>query len=341
MAPGTNLGAATPIQLEMLPALPPGQPPSAKDSKNSNVGDASDGSAAEGEGTERRKILNDAEAYIRSLAILNNRNGDWGAEAVRSAVSLPAADALKLHVIDVIAGDVPSLLREIDGRLVNVAGAPQRLATAGLDVVTVAPDWRIRWLAVITDPNIAYLMMLLGAYGLIFELTSPGAVLPGVVGTISLVVALYALNLLPVDYAGVGLVLLGIMLMIAEAFIGAFGMLGVGGLAAFIFGSVMIFQRDTSGISVSIAVVIGAAVFSACFFLLVIAMLLRSRRRPVITGGEALIGAEGEVVEGNGASIRVRVNGEVWLARAKGALPRDGRIRVVGRDGLVLTVEPS
>jgi membrane-bound serine protease (ClpP class) len=344
MAPGTNLGAATPIELGGLPLFPGGQTQTPdRGNEGKKPSDASKTGNAPNVGpkdTETRKILNDAVAYILSLAELNGRNADWAAEAVRSAVSLSADDALKLHVIDVIADNVPDLLRQIDGRMVKVAGKPERLATDGLEAVTVAPDWRTELLAVITDPNIAYLLMLLGVYGLIFELMNPGMVLPGIVGVISLLVALFALNLLPVDYAGAGLVLLGIALMVAEAFIGTFGVLGIGGVVSFIFGSVMMFHGNAPGFGLSISVVVASAVFSAGFFLLVLAMLLRARRRPIVTGGEALIGAEGEAVAWEGAAGRVRVKGEIWQARAGHPLQPGASIKVVGRDGLVLTVEP-
>jgi membrane-bound serine protease (ClpP class) len=341
MAPGTNLGAATPIQLQGLPLVPGRQPQRPGGGDTGKDSGKTAGASAEPEDTESRKILNDAVAYIRSLADLNGRNADWAAEAVRAAVSLSAPDALKLHVIDVIADNVPDLLHQIDGRTVKVAGQPHLLVTAGLDVVTIAPDWRTRLLAVITTPNIAYLLMLLGAYGLIFELTSPGAVLPGTIGAISLLVALFALNMLPVDYAGTALVLLGISLMLAEAFIGTFGVLGAGGIVAFIVGSVMMFHDSAPGFGLSIAVVIAATVFSAGLFLLVVAMLLRSRRQPVITGGEALIGAEGEAVDWEATAGRVRVKGEIWQARCPCALVPGTHIKVTSREGLVLTVEPT
>jgi membrane-bound serine protease (ClpP class) len=176
-------------------------------------------------------------AYIRSLAELNGRNADCAVEAVRAAVSIPASEALKLHVIDVIADDIPDLLRKIDGRSVTVAGAPQRLATAGLDIVALSPDWRTELLAVVTNPNVAFILMLVGVYGLIFEFLNPGAVAPGLLGGICLLVALFALNLLPVNYAGAALVLLGIGLMVAEAHSGAFGVIGAGHMVAFMCGA--------------------------------------------------------------------------------------------------------
>ena len=214
---------------------------------------------------------------------------------------LPAAEALSLHVIDVIADDVPDLLRKIDGRTVNVAGKPLQLATAGLDVVTVAPDWRTELLGLVTNPNVAFILMLIGIYGLILEFFNPGAVAPGLIGAISLLVALYGLALLPISYAGAALVLLGVALMVAEAHIGAFGALGVGGIAAFVIGALLMFPERVPGFTLSGGVIAGAAIGSAALLIVVLAALLRSRKRPVVTGSEALIGAEGETVAWRGA----------------------------------------
>ena len=340
MAPGTNLGAATPIQIGRAPRLPGGAPEQPAEQKGKDKG--SEGKpAAEPADTETRKAVNDAVAYIRGLAELNDRNADWAAEAVRTAVSLPASEALKLHVIDVIADDVPDLLRKIDGRTVKVAGKPERLATAGLDVVMAAPDWRTELLSVITDPNVAFILMLIGVYGLIFEFLNPGAVAPGLIGSISLLVALYALNLLPINYAGAALVLLGIGLMVAEAHIGSFGVIGVGGIVAFVIGAIMMFPSGAPGFTLSLSVVAAATATTAALFLLVLTMLLRSRRRPVVTGKEGLLGAEGETVAWDGEEGRVRVNGEIWRARAPRPLQPGARIKVINREGLVLVVEPA
>ncbi len=250
MAPGTNIGAATPIQLGGNP-LAPGSSEQKPQERGKN-GEPAD--------TETRKMVNDAVAYIRSLATLNGRNADWAADAVRSAVSLPASEALTLHVIDIIAADVPDLLRQVDGRTATVDGKPQRLATAGLKVVTVPPDWRTELLGLVTNPNVAFILMLIGIYGLILEFFSPGAVAPGLVGAISLLVALYGLALLPINYAGAALVIFGIGLMVAEAHIGAFGAIGVGGIAAFVIGALMMFPSRTPGFALSDAVVTGAAI---------------------------------------------------------------------------------
>ena len=326
MAPGTNIGAATPVQFGGNPLFPSDQK-SQKDEKKS--GDSAD--------TETRKIINDATAYIRSLAAVSGRNADWAADAVRSAASLPAAEALSLHVIDVIADDVPDLLRKIDGREVTIAGKPARLATAGLEVETRPPDWQTELLMLVTNPNVAFILMLIGVYGLIFEFLSPGAVAPGLIGAISLLVALYALAFMPINYVGAALVLLGVALMIAEVHIGAFGALGVGGIAAFIIGAVMMFPAQVPGFSLSHGVVAVTALGSAALLLLALAAVLR-RRRPVVTGHEALIGAEGETVSWQNGEGRVRVKGEIWLARSDAALTAGSRVKIVGRDGLVLRV---
>ena len=327
MAPGTNIGAATPVQLGG-PMLPGG---SADQNKSEKSGDTAD--------TETRKVVNDAIAYIRSLAAINGRNADWAADAVRSAVSLPATEALSLHVIDAVADDVPDLLGKIDGRTVTVAGKPKQIATAGLPIVTVTPDWRTELLTLVTNPNVAFILMLIGVYGLILEFFNPGAVAPGLIGSICLVVALYALALLPVNYAGVALVLIGIGLMIAEAHIGAFGAIGVGGIVAFVIGALMMFPAGVPGLQLSGAVVTGTAIGSAALFLLVLAVLLRSRKRPVVTGGEALIGAAGEAVAWHGREGRVSIKGELWRARAAAPLQAGAAIKVIDRDGLVLVVE--
>jgi membrane-bound serine protease (ClpP class) len=340
MAPGTNIGAATPVQLGGNPLFPSDQK-SQKEQKDAKPGEPAD--------AETRKVINDATAYIRSLAGLTGRNADWAAEAVRSAASLPAAEALSLHVIDVIADDVPDLLRKIDGRTVTIAGKPRQLATAGLEVTLTPPDWQTRLLMLVTNPNVAFILLMIGVYGLIFEFFNPGAVAPGLIGAISLLVGLYALAFLPINYAGVALVVLGIALMVAELHIGAFGALGVGGIAAFVVGALMMFPSHAPGFTLSGGIVAAVAMASAALVLLVLAALLRCKR-PVVTGSEALIGAEGEAVSWQDGEGRVRVKGEIWLARsqasgasgagASGAsLAAGSRVKIVGRDGLILRVE--
>jgi membrane-bound serine protease (ClpP class) len=330
MAPGTNLGAATPIQLGGPSFFPGAQRPQDDSKDKTEPADA-----------ESRKAINDAAAYISGLADLNGRNAEWAVEAVRGAASLPAPEALRLHVIDVIADDVPDLLRKIDGRTVRVNGKPQRLMTAGLDIAPVAPGWRTELLAIITNPNVALILMMIGIYGLFFEFLNPGAVAPGLIGGISLLVALYALNLLPINYAGAALVLLGIALMVAEVHIGSFGAIGVGGIVAFVIGAIMMFPADVPGVGLSMPLVAIIAVATFGFFTLMVGLLLRSRRRAVVTGAEALLGAEGEAVWWQGAEGRVRVAGEIWRARTAAWPPEPGaRVKVIRRDGLVLVIEP-
>jgi len=332
MAPSTNIGAATPVQLG-------GDQPLAPEPKQQKPEQSQPDKGGEPANAMGRKMVNDAVAYIRGLAALNGRNAEWAAEAVRSAASLPAGEALALHVIDVIADDIPDLLRQIDGRTATVAGKPQRLATAGLEIVAAPPGWRTELLALITNPNVAFILMLIGVYGLILEFFNPGAVAPGLVGTICLLLALYALALLPINYAGAALVLFGVALMVAEAHIGAFGALGVGGIAAFVVGALLMFPAPAPGFALSDGVVIGAAIGSAAVFLVLLAVGLRARKRPVVTGGEALLGSEGETLSWQDREGRVRVRGEIWQARADAPLAAGSRIKVVGRDGLVLRVE--
>ena len=327
MAPGTNIGAATPVQLGGSSPLPGG---SSDQPSSSSAGDA-----------ESRKVMNDAAAFIRSLAEANGHNADWAETAVRSAASIPASQAVKLHVADLIAQDIPDLLHQIDGRTVLLAGKPERLATAGLEVAVRAPDWRTQLLGALTDPNVAFILLLIGVYGLIFEFMNPGMVAPGLIGAICLLVGLFALSLLPIDYAGAGLLLLGVVLIIAEVHIGAFGALGVGGVAAFTIGAIMMFPSGAPGFHLSLWLAGAAALTSASFFMLGFSLLLRSRRRPVVTGKEALLGALGETVSWDRGEGRVRLRGEIWQARAANPLAPGARVRVVAREGLVLIVEPA
>lgn len=346
MAPGTNLGAATPIVIGAMPELPGGEP-AAPDKES---GDTQQKGGAKQEpkqpkqperdaDAETRKMVNDAVAYIRSLAQLHHRNADWAESAVRGAASLPAEEALKQGVIDLIAPTLQDLVRKIDGRTAIVAGEQRTLATADLELSMVELDWRTRLLSVITDPNVAYLLMLVGIYGLIFELSNPGSILPGTLGGICLLLALFAFSVLPIDYAGVALVLLGIALMVSEHFVASFGILGLGGIVAFVIGSIIMFEPGSTNFGLSISVIVGSTAVSTGLLLLALAMLVRSRRKTVVTGGAPLIGATGDVTEWSEGKGRVRVLGEVWRARAPAALRPGERIRVRGRDGLMLLVD--
>ena len=331
MAPGTNLGAATPVQIGGgLPGAP-----------------APDDEEAEGDGKEPHragmedKILNDLVAYIRSLAQLRGRNVEWAEKAVREAASLPANEALELGVIEVIARDLPDLLAQLDGRTVEVGGAERPLATAGREVVRLEPDWRSELLAIITDPNVAYILMLIGIYGIIFEFYSPGLAFPGVVGAICLLLALYAFQVLPVSYAGLALIGLGIALMIGEMLLPSFGALGVGEIVAFVVGSIMLMDTDLPGFGIAWQVVGGMALAASTLLLLLIATLAQSRKRPVVSGQEEMIGSRGEVLDWTGASGRIRVHGEIWTARGPVRLARGGKVRVTAIDGLTVEVEPE
>ena len=334
MAPGTNLGAATPVAIGG-----PGQP------SPGGGGDA--GSDKEGQphrspeqGATERKAVNDAVAYIRGLAELRGRNADWAERAVREAASLSAEAALKQNVIDVIAPDRAALLRLIHGRKVKAGGATVTLATRGAAVTVVEPDWRVRLLAVITNPNVAYILMLIGIYGLLLEFYNPGSIVPGTVGAISLLLALFAFQVLPVNYAGMALILLGIGLMVGEAFMPSFGMLGVAGIVAFVIGSIILMDTEAPGFGIHGGIIAGVAMASALFFIFVVGFFIKARRAPVVSGAEELAGAEAVVLadfHGRGA---VRVHGERWNAVAEVPLRAGQRVRVVGREGLTLKVAP-
>ena len=327
MAPGTNLGAASPVSIGGAPSR---QEKKEKGAKDESVADAMD--------TMTRKVTHDAAAYIRSLAKLRGRNADWGERAVREAVSLPADEALKLKVIDLMADDVPALLKSLDGRTVEAAGAKRALRVAGAEAIRVEMDWRTRVLNVITNPSVAYLLLLLGAYALIFEFTNPGLVLPGVVGTIAVLLAMYAFHLLPVNYAGLALIVLGIAFMVAEAFLPAFGSLGIGGLIAFVLGSIMLIESDVPGFEIPYGLIGGVAAASAAFLIFVIGMLVRQRRSPVVSGREQMIGAACEALEDFEGEGWARVRGESWRVRSGSPVRRGERLRVTGMEGLVLTV---
>ncbi|HQS33359.1 nodulation protein NfeD [Polaromonas sp.] len=340
MAPATNLGAATPLAIgPQPPTREPAAPKAAPDASDK----AQDGNAAAPSQAQTltRKQTNDAAAYLRGLAQLRGRNAPWADQAVREAVSLSAQEALKLNVIDTVAADMPQLLRQLDGRRIRVLGEDRQLATAGAEVIAIQPDWRTRLLAVITDPGIAYLLLMLGFYGLLFEFLSPGMVAPGVIGGISLLLGLFALQMLPVSYTGLALIVLGISLMVGEHFAPGFGVLGLGGVVAFVVGSIMLIDTDSPAYRIPWPLIAGVAAASVGFLLVVLNFALRARRRPVLSGREQLLGATGEVladVDGNGSA---RILGEVWQVRASAPLGRGQIVRVVGIDGLVLSVEPA
>jgi membrane-bound serine protease (ClpP class) len=335
MAPSTHIGAATPISL--TPGLP-GSPPPSKPPSSSEKEDQKDGLTA-----SERKATNDAVAYIRALAEMRSRNADWAEKAVREAATLTAPAALEEGVIDLIANDIEELLAKIDGRTVKTTTGEVRLQTKGRGVIELKPDWKMRLLSVITDPNIAVILLMIGIYGILFEFWNPGALAPGVIGAISLILAFTALSVLPVNYAGLALLLLGIALMVAEAFSPGFGIAGLGGIAAFALGAVFLFDPDQSDIPIVVSwqVVAGLTVLSAAFFAGVLGFATRARNQPIRAGAEQMIGTNGQVVEWTGTTGRVRVQGELWNAQSSHTLTRGQTVCVVGRADLSLTVEPS
>jgi membrane-bound serine protease (ClpP class) len=342
MAPGTDLGAATPVSIggqdEPAPAPPSGGKPGRPKTEN---GEKPEGKPPASHPTMRDKAVSEAVAYIRSLAELRGRNADWAEKAVREAASLPAKAALDQKVIDLVAPDMEALLRAIDGRKVTVGGVERTLRTTDLATETVVPDWRSELLGVITDPNVAYILMIVGIYGIIFEFYNPGMVVPGTVGAISLLLALYAFNVLPINYVGLALILLGTALMVSEVFVASFGALGIGGLVAFVVGSIMLMDADVPGFRVYVPLIGAIATVSAAVFLFVGAMAVKARNRAVVSGPEEMIGLAGEVVSWSGDAGRVRTHGEVWQARGADGLAAGSRVRVRARDGLVLLVEPE
>ncbi|TGT74631.1 nodulation protein NfeD [bacterium M00.F.Ca.ET.159.01.1.1] len=327
MAPGTNLGAATPVELGGLPALPGNEKD--KDQKDATGQPEGDAMMA--------KVTNDSVALIRSLAEMRGRNGDWGEKAVREAASLSANAALQEHVIDFVARDTTELLQLADGRTVEVAGRKEVLATKGLPVETLEPGWFIRLLAVITDPNTAIILMLVGVYGLIFEFTSPGAVAPGVIGTICLVLGLYALNLLPINYTGLALMLLGVAFLVIEAF-NPTVVLGLGGVAAFLLGSAMLLRVEGPGFAMSWAVIGPAAALTLGLALLTGTYVWAARKNPPRVGGEAMRGLPVEILDWQSGEGHVLALGERWRAKAGEPMQPGDRVEVTDVSDLVLTV---
>lgn len=321
MAPATNVGAASPVNLM---------------GGNSSTNNKNDNS---NQSTERLKSMNDATAYIRSLAELRNRNVNWGQQAVTQAASLSATEAIKINVIDIVANDIPDLLQQLNGKTVSVQNQTVVLNTKNIQIQEIKPDWRTNFLNIITDPSVAYILLLLGAYGIFFEFVNPGFVLPGVVGAIALVVALYALQLLPINYAGLVLMLLGILFMSLEAYIPSYGALGIGGIVALATGSILLL--DTNGpFAIPYSLIFTMTVASAVFFGTLIFLTIRSRYRKVVTGHEALISAIGTAKENFHGHGWILLNGERWQAESNVPIMKDQKVRVIKINGLLLTIEP-
>jgi len=333
MSPVSHVGAATPVSI--IGGKPPGQ-------KEEPDGDEKDSEATtEPTDVMSRKAVNDAVAWVRSLATKRGRNADWAELAVREAASITASEALEIGVIDLIAKDVGDLLQQVHGKTVEVQGRERVMDTASLLVEQLEPSWKSELLAVITSPTIAYLLLLIGVYGLIFEGYNPGAVFPGVIGAICLLVALYAFQMLPVNYAGFALIILGIILMIAEVIAPSFGALGIGGVIAMVIGSIILIDTDVPGFMVSRPLIGGIALASSFGLMAIIGIAMKARQRPVVSGREQLVGAEGTALLDFEHQGSVFVHSERWSASTRAPLRKGQAIVVTGIDGLTLNVSPA
>lgn len=339
MAPATNLGAATPVQIGGLPGLPSPEkkPPEQQEPQQREQKDKPP-TVMDSEEAMRHKVVNDAAAYIRGLAELRGRNADWAEKAVREAVSLSAQEAMQEKVIDVIATDVADLLNKIHGKQVQTAAGEVVLQTQNLIVQAIDPDWRTRLLSILTNPNVAYILMLIGIYGLIFEFSSPGGIIPGVVGAICLLLALFAFQALPVNYAGLALMILGTGLMVAEAFAPSFGALGIGGVVAFVFGSVMLIDTEAPGFGISPVLIISVSLTSSLLFLVFIVAAVKARQRLKQTGQEGMVGEVAVALDDFSETGQVRAAGEIWNAETDTPVHKGQKLKVTNMDGLTLKV---
>lgn len=327
MAPGTNIGAATPIQLGGGTPMPGGPAPADTVAER-----------ARGETALDQKILNDTIAFIRTIAEKRGRNADWAEQAVREAASITETEALRLNVVDLVVATVGDLLERIDGREVEVIDRTVTLSTAGAEVRTIEPGLRFKILDTIANPNVAFVLMLIGIYGIFFELMNPGAIFPGVVGGISLILAFFALQALPVNYAGVLLLLLSLILFIAEIKVVSHGLLTVGGVVAFVLGATMLFDTPEPFFRVSWSVIIPAAALTAGFFVFAMGKAYSTWRTKPTTGREGLVGERGVVRRRIDPAGQVLVRGELWAARAEEPIDAGEAVEVVAAEGLTLRV---
>lgn len=324
MAPGTNMGAATPVSLSpSTPAPANKEGDETKATKN----------------TQLQKAENDAAAYLQSLAELRGRNVAWTQKAVKESDSISAQTALKENVIDFVASNLEEVLEKANGITVNVLGKDQVLDTKNLTIVVAAPDWRSKFLMTITNPNIAYLLLLAGIYGLFFEFMNPGFGVPGVLGAISLLLALYAFQLLPVNYAALALILLGIAFLVGEAMLPS-GILAGGGIVSFIFGSIMLFDQDMPGFDIALSLILGIAIATTAFFVLVVHIFVKSKFRPIVCGDEQLASSVGKITKVDKNITWMRLRGEMWQVKSDQPLQKDQKVIVIRREGLVLCVKP-
>lgn len=350
MAPATSLGAATPVAMggpgiapERVPNPPGSEPPKppAKDSDGRDTSPPRDVPSHEPDTAMERKAVNDAVAYLRSLAELRGRSADFAEHAVRDAATLTATQAKAQGVVEIIAADTGALLHQAHGRTVRLAQGEAKLDVVHRPVTRVAPDWRARLLAVLTEPTVAYLLLLIGLYGLVFEGYSPGAILPGMVGVICLLLAAYGLQVLPVNYAGVALIVIGVVLIGLEIAMPSIGAAGIGGVVSLLAGSLILFDTDIPGFGVPGGLIVGVGVASALVFMGLLWLAARARRRPVVTGIEELLGGTAVASRDFIGRGQVRIRGEEWQARSDLPVRRGEAVRVLSVDGLVLHVAPD
>ena len=329
MAPSTHLGSATPVQMGGG-----GFGISANEESDDTASESErDGSAME------RKVLEDAVSFIRSLAERHGRNADWAEDAVRDAVNLSSSEALEQNVIDVVARDIDDLLAQIDGMTVVMGRGDYTLATVDLAIERFDPDWRTQLLSLITNPNIAYFLMIIGFYGLIFELSNPGNLFPGTIGVISLLLALFAFQVLPINYAGLALMLVGVALMVGEALLPSFGVLGTGGIVAFVLGSVML--MDAEYFAISLPLIGGVALVSASLMLWTLTRFAALRKHPAHSGAEQILGEQAIALEDFDTRGHVRLQGERWNARSDAPVKKGAALKVVRLEGLTVHVAPN
>lgn len=336
MAPACTTGAATPVQMGSSAPDPqdPSGDPATEEENRQNEDDPIP--------AREQKVINEAVSFIRELAKKRGRNADWAEKAVRKAATIETSEAREINVIDFIAASPEELLEKADGKTVEVSGQSHILRTAQSTIVTIEPNWRTRLLSVITNPNVAYILLLIGIYGLLLEGYNPGALLPGIAGAISLLLAFYALQILPVNLVGVGLIILGAILMVSEAFAPSFGILGIGGVIALVLGGIFLVDPDIPGFGIDPAFVSAVGVTMGIVFLALTAFLVRARQRPASTGREELIGARGRALSdfrnGRGA---VFVRGERWRGSTSRDIKKNEVVRITGIEGLTLMVAPE
>jgi len=340
MAPATNIGSSTPVSIAPVPRAPgpqaPGQAPAGEQ----------DGAPAPDDAMSR-KVVNDAAAWLQSLAELRGRNVEWAEATVRTGANLRATEALELGVVELLAKDLPDLLRQLEGREIDVQGQQVSLSLVGARTIEVESDWLHDLLEIVSDPSIAYGLLIFGIYGLILEFYNPGLVFPSVIGIVCLLLGAYGLQMLPINYAGLALIVVGIAMMIMEVFTPTFGALGVAGLVAFVFGSMILFDADSPEYRIPLSVVAGFGAATGALCLFAVGAAVRARRQRVVTGVEGMIGSRGEVMEpfavdATGAARgRVFVHGEIWNAQCSSALMAGQPVQVTGIEGLVLTVTPG